>query len=85
MNYSGVGKDLVEARKPYIKEIKKQNLEFIVVLNMSIQLLRQLNRANPYDSLVSFDDVKDLRTKCDYLVVLYHGGKEYYRLSIANA
>lgn len=34
---------------------------------------------NPYDPLYSFDDVRELSYKCDYVIVLYHGNKEYYR------
>lgn len=40
--------------------------------------------ANPYDPLVSFDAVSDLKNKCDYLIVLYHGGKEHYRYPSPN-
>lgn len=35
--------------------------------------------ANPFDVLESFDDVQALKEHCDYVVVLYHGGKEFYR------
>ena len=34
---------------------------------------------NPYDPLYSFDDIREVSQKCDYLIVLYHGNKEYYR------
>lgn len=34
---------------------------------------------NPYDPLYSFDDVRELSYKCDYVIVIYHGNKEYYR------
>lgn len=40
---------------------------------------KQAAGANPYDPLVSFDQVKNLRGRADYVVVLFHGGKEYYR------
>lgn len=35
--------------------------------------------ANPFDVLESFDDVQALKEHCDYVIVLYHGGKEFYR------
>lgn len=34
---------------------------------------------NPFDVLESFDDVQALKEQCDYVIVLYHGGKEFYR------
>lgn len=35
--------------------------------------------ANPYDPLNSFDDVQCIKKQCDFLIVLYHGGKERFR------
>ncbi len=35
--------------------------------------------ANPFDPLETPDQVSALRQQCDYVIVLYHGGKEYYR------
>ena len=35
--------------------------------------------ANPFDPLESLDHIQELKTKCDYAIVLYHGGKEHYR------
>lgn len=34
--------------------------------------------ANPFDVLESFDHVQTLKKQCDYVIVLYHGGKEFY-------
>lgn len=35
--------------------------------------------ANPFDPLRSLDCVEELKARCDFLAVLYHGGKEHYR------
>lgn len=35
--------------------------------------------ANPYDPLVTFDRMKEIKNHCDYLILLYHGGIEEYR------
>ena len=35
--------------------------------------------ANPFDPLESLDHIVKLKSECDYVVVLYHGGKEHYR------
>lgn len=32
-----------------------------------------------YDDIKSFDDVKIYSQKCDFMIILYHGGKEYYQ------
>lgn len=35
--------------------------------------------ANPFDPLWSLDHVAELKEATDYVIVLYHGGKEHYR------
>ena len=35
--------------------------------------------ANPFDLLDSPDHIAKLKTECDFVIVLYHGGKEHYR------
>lgn len=35
--------------------------------------------ANPFDPLDTPDEIAEAKRNCDYLIVLYHGGKEYYR------
>ena len=35
--------------------------------------------ANTFDALVSLDHISALKDSCDFIIVLYHGGKEYYR------
>lgn len=40
--------------------------------------------ANPFDPLWSFDHVEALKERVDYVIVLYHGGKEHYRYPSPN-
>lgn len=35
--------------------------------------------ANPINLIESMDSVAELKKHCDFIIVLYHGGKEYYR------
>ena len=35
--------------------------------------------ANGFDPLYSLDEVSSLKEKCDYVIALYHGGREHYR------
>ena len=35
--------------------------------------------ANPFDPFESLDHIQNLKRSCDYVIVLYHGGKEHYR------
>ena len=35
--------------------------------------------ANGFDALETPDEIAEIKKTCDYLIVLYHGGKEHYR------
>lgn len=78
--FVGAGKNLKKATEPYILEKNGISIgvyacaenEFTIATNNS-------PGANPFDPLESLDHIEKLKTKCDYVVVLYHGGKEHYR------
>lgn len=83
--YAGVGNNQIEASKPYIRDINGIKVgiyccaehEFSIVSN-------NLSGANPFDPLESPDHVCALKKTCDYVIVLYHGGKEHYRYPSPN-
>ncbi len=78
--YVGSGNNLAEAAKPFVLEAGNKKIgiyscaehEFTIADNDS-------PGANPFDALFSLDHISQLKEKCDYVIVLYHGGKEYYR------
>ena len=80
ISYSGVGNNIKQANKPYITNIKgiKLGIYCCTEHEFSIATENSLG-ANPYDPLVSFDTVRELKKQCDFIIVLYHGGKEHYR------
>jgi len=78
--YVGAGDNLRSASEPFISKIK--NIKFGIYACTEHEFSIAKNNypgANPYDPLYSFDKVEKTKTECDYLIVLYHGGKEYYR------
>ena len=80
IDFSGVGKNLTEARKPFIRVIGDIKVGIYCCAEHEYSIATDTKPgANPYDPLTSFDDVRELRDNCDYLIVLYHGGKEHYR------
>ena len=80
INFSGIGDNLKDAQKPFVFRIGDKNVgvyccaehEFSIATNSTLG-------ANPYDPLYSFDHIKQLKNDVDYVIVLYHGGKEHYR------
>ena len=76
----GAGRNLAEAAKPLIieKEGKKIGIYACAETEFSIADDKRAG-ANPFDPLESLDHIVDLKAKCDFVIVLYHGGKEHYR------
>ncbi len=83
--YVGAGKNLSEAKEPYIieKDGKKVGVYACAEHEFSIAEENKPG-ANPIDLLESFDHVYNLKQQCDYVIVLYHGGKELYRYPSPN-
>ncbi len=80
IDYSGVGKSLTEAEKPFIKEIGGRKIGIYCCAEHEFSIATETEPgANPFDPLVSLDHVEALKRKADYVIVLYHGGKEHYR------
>lgn len=78
--FVGVGNNLSEASKPYIVEKDDTKIGIYVCAEHEFSIAtNKTSGANPFDPLESLDHIKDLKSKCDYVIVLYHGGKEHYR------
>ncbi len=78
--YVGAGENLLEASKPYIIEKDGFKIGIYACAEREFSIAgANTPGANPFDPLETFDHIMDLKTKCDYLIVLYHGGKEHYR------
>lgn len=64
-----------------IKELKNRKIGFLNYCEHEFSV-REIGKigANGYDSEKAFYDIKELKNKCDYVIVIYHGGIEYYTL-----
>lgn len=83
--YAGAGHTRAEARKPWIRQVGDQKIGIYCCAEHEFSIAPPDSPgANPFDPLESFDDVASLRKDCDYLIVLYHGGKEHYRYPSPN-
>lgn len=80
IKHIGAGNNVREAAAPYITTIKGKKIGVYACAEHEFSIASgQSAGANPYDPLESFDDVHSMKLKCDFVIVLYHGGKEYYR------
>jgi poly-gamma-glutamate synthesis protein (capsule biosynthesis protein) len=79
----GAGKNLSQARKPYITERGGIRLGIYSCAEYEFTIATaSRGGANPFDALEIADEIRNLRAQCDILIVLYHGGKEFYRYPV---
>lgn len=81
----GAGDNLADSSEPYIIESagKKVGIYACAEHEFTIATISSPG-ANPFDPLESLDHIQRLKARCDYVIVLYHGGKEYYRYPSPN-
>lgn len=76
----GGGSCLAEAARPYIAEICGKRVGIYACAENEFSIAtEETPGANPFDALESPDHIAALKAQCDFLIVLYHGGKEHYR------
>lgn len=76
----GAGENLADASDPFVFEKDGLRIGFYACAEHEFSIAGETAPgANPFDPLESLDHVAELKRGCDYVVVLYHGGKEHYR------
>ena len=81
----GAGSNLNEARIPYIFEFNGKKVGVYACAEHEFSIATEDKAgANPFDPLWSLDHVDDLKKKTDFVIILYHGGKEHYRYPSPN-
>ena len=80
IDFFGAGNNLSEARRPYIIAVNNKRVGIYACVEHEFSVATDsLPGACPFDPLYSLDEISKLRELCDYVIVLYHGGKEHYR------
>ena len=78
--HAGVGKNLTEAQKPFILGADGKKIGIYCCAEHEFSIAEEQKAgANPFDPLESLDHIATLKSECDAVIVLYHGGKEEYR------
>jgi len=78
--YVGVGNNLFEAARPYILNKQDVSVGIYACAEHEFSIATETTPgANPFDPLETPDHIAELKKQCDYVIVLYHGGKEHYR------
>lgn len=83
--YVGAGKNLSEATKPHIFFHCGMKVGVYACAEHEFSIATEnMVGANPFDPFESLDHINHLKSLCDYVIVLYHGGKEHYRYPSPN-
>lgn len=85
INYVGGGENLKVAAQPFIFRYKESKVGIYACVEHEFSIASETSPgANPFETLESYDHVEALSRECDYVIVLYHGGKEHYRYPSPN-
>ena len=78
--YTGIGENDTDSRKPYYIEKDGKKIGIVNVCEHEYTYATP-NRmgANPFDPFLTMQDIRETKKNCDYLICIYHGGKEYCR------
>ncbi|GIO19646.1 hypothetical protein J18TS1_27460 [Oceanobacillus oncorhynchi subsp. incaldanensis] len=78
--YVGVGNSISEVSKSFIIKDNEVSIAFYNCAEHEYSIATEKSPgANPFDPLNSLDHISKLKQENDFLVVIYHGGKENYR------
>lgn len=80
IDFVGAGEDIYAAQVAKIVEIDGLKIGIYACAEHEFSIATDsMPGANPFDPLNSLDHIEQLKQKCDFLIVLYHGMKEFYR------
>lgn len=85
ISYVGVGDSIKEASRPQIISCDDKRIGVYACADHEFTVATENEGgANPVDLLETPDHIVALKKQCDYVIVLYHGGKEQYRYPSPN-
>ncbi|MDG1572731.1 CapA family protein [Robiginitalea sp. M366] len=77
----GANLNKTEAQKPFLTTIEGKKLAVInIAENEFCTATDSLAGANPLDLIQNYQQIIDARKTSDFVIVIYHGGREHYQL-----
>lgn len=77
----GGGRNLQEASKIFYKEVEGKTLAVINCCEHEFSIAtKETAGSNPLNPIQQFYAIKEARTQADFVLVVVHGGNEYYQL-----
>jgi len=80
LKFVGVGKNIQEAKKEYTINYNDKKIAIYALCETEFSgATDDIPGANLYNEFTIFEDIEKIKENNDYVIVLYHGGKEFYR------
>lgn len=80
IKYFGAGENKFDAQSPLIYEYNGIRVGFLGIAEREFTISTDTTPgAYAFDELYTLDTIVAAKKNCDYLIILYHGSKEYYR------
>lgn len=80
IDYVGGGRNLQEARKPLTKTVLGKRISIYSCSDLEFSGATEVSAgANIFNATYTLKDINNLKKTSDYIIVLYHGGKEEYQ------
>lgn len=80
LTYTGIGENDTDSRKAYYIEHDGKKIGIINVCEHEYTYaLPNRIGANPFDPFLTMQDIRECKKNADYVICIYHGGKEYCR------
>jgi len=78
IGYTGIGENDTDSRRPYFVEQDGRRIAFVNVCEHEYcYALPTFMGTNPYDPYTTMHDIREAKKQADFVVVIYHGGKEH--------
>ena len=79
VDFFGAGENITKAKEPYIKIVEGYKIGVITFAEQEFNVATATEYGSSFlDPYEDYDKIEVFKKKVDYLIVLYHGGIEYY-------
>lgn len=81
IDFVGGGIDTQQATQTLYRKIKGVRFAFINVCENEFSIAADTHGgSNPLDIIINYNQIREAKAKADYVIVITHGGHEYYQL-----
>lgn len=85
LDWIGIGENSKKAKRIFYKKLKDRKVAFIAICEKEFSgATMNTAGANLFDPFETIDDIEEAKRNAEYVIVFYHGGKEYVQYPSPN-